>query len=51
MVSPPTQRAITRYFESTGETAASGKVDIVARVQGTLEKIGYADGAEVPEGD
>ena len=50
IISPPTQRTITRYLELTGLTAASRKVDLVARVQGTLEKIGYADGAEVPEG-
>jgi RND family efflux transporter MFP subunit len=49
-VSVPTQRAITRYLEATGTTAAIKNVDLVARVQGFLQSINYKDGAEVKAG-
>ncbi|MBC8051398.1 MAG: efflux RND transporter periplasmic adaptor subunit [Chitinophagales bacterium] len=49
-VARPEKRTVTRYLELTGQTAASLKVDLVARVQGTLEKIGYIDGAQVAAG-
>ncbi len=39
-----------RYIVVTGQTAASLKVDLVARVQGVLEKIGFTDGDYVKEG-
>ena len=46
----PVLRAVNRYIAVTGQTAASRKVDLVARVQGVLEKVGYTDGAYVEEG-
>ena len=49
-VSVPTQRAITRYLEATGTTAAIKNVDLVARVQGFLQSINYKDGTEVKAG-
>ncbi|MDB5575676.1 MAG: efflux transporter periplasmic adaptor subunit [Bradyrhizobium sp.] len=49
-VSAPTQRAITRYLEATGTTAAIKNVDLVARVQGFLQSINYKDGTEVKAG-
>lgn len=49
-VALPEQRAITRYLESTGNTAPIKSVDLVARVQGVLQAINYQDGAFVKEG-
>lgn len=49
-VAKPLQRAVNRYITVTGQTAASRKVDLVARVQGVLEKVGYTDGTFVAEG-
>src|SRR5579871_1921186 len=49
-VANPIQRPITRYLESTGNTAAIKSVDLVARVQGFLNSIDYKDGAFVKEG-
>lgn len=49
-VAKPQQRAVSRYISITGQTAASRKVDLVARVQGVLEKVGYKDGDYVEEG-
>jgi RND family efflux transporter MFP subunit len=49
-VSTPTQRAITRYLEATGNTAAIKSVDLVARVQGFLQSIDYQDGTFVKAG-
>ncbi len=45
------QRKVTLYRELTGATAAVNRVDLVARVQGFLEKVGYKDGAKVNKGD
>jgi membrane fusion protein, multidrug efflux system len=50
-VAKPEQREVTLYMEATGTTAAYNRVDLVARVQGFLEKVGYKDGAEVKKGD
>jgi RND family efflux transporter MFP subunit len=50
-VAKPEERKVTLYMEVTGTTAAFNRVDLVARVQGFLEKIGYKDGAEVKKGD
>ncbi|MFA5899212.1 MAG: efflux RND transporter periplasmic adaptor subunit [Hyphomicrobium sp.] len=50
-VAKPEQRKVTLYMEVTGTTAAFNRVDLVARVQGFLVKIGYKDGAEVKKGD
>ena len=49
-VSVPTQRAITRFLEATGNTAAIKSVDLVARVQGFLQSIDYQDGTLVKAG-
>jgi RND family efflux transporter MFP subunit len=49
-VALPVQRAITRYFEATGNTAPVKSVDLVARVQGFLQSIDYQDGTFVKEG-
>jgi len=46
----PVQRAVTRYFEATGNAAPIKNVDLVARVQGVLQAISYQDGTFVKEG-
>jgi RND family efflux transporter MFP subunit len=46
----PVQRAITHYFETTGNAAAVKSVDLVARVQGFLQSINYEDGTFVKAG-
>jgi RND family efflux transporter MFP subunit len=43
-VEAPVQQPVTRYYEATGNTAAVNSVDLVARVQGFVEKISYTDG-------
>jgi RND family efflux transporter MFP subunit len=50
-IAQPIQRNVTRYLELTGQTAAAKRVDLVARVQGTLTDIRYKDGAAVKQGD
>ncbi|HEY3624085.1 MAG TPA: efflux RND transporter periplasmic adaptor subunit [Roseiarcus sp.] len=49
-VAQPLQRPVTQYLELTGNTQAFATVDLVARVQGYLESINYADGAFVTKG-
>ena len=49
-VQKPQQRRVTLYLELTGNTSAFNKVDLVARVQGFLEKVGYKDGDRVAAG-
>ncbi len=49
-VAAPIERDITDYFEATGNTAAVNSVDLVARVQGFVQEISYADGAFVKKG-
>src|SRR6266480_2146283 len=49
-VALPVQRSITRYLDATGNTAPIKNVDLVARVQGVLQSIGYQDGTFVKEG-
>jgi RND family efflux transporter MFP subunit len=49
-VALPVQRAVTTYFDATGNTAAFKSVDLVARVQGFLQSIDYQDGTFVKEG-
>jgi RND family efflux transporter MFP subunit len=44
------QKPAIQYNEATGNTAALNSVDLVARVQGYLEKINYQDGARVKRG-
>jgi membrane fusion protein, multidrug efflux system len=50
IVAKPLQKPAIRYNEATGNTAALNSVDLVARVQGYLEKINYQDGARVKQG-
>jgi membrane fusion protein, multidrug efflux system len=50
-VAKPEQRKVTLYMELTGSTAPFNHVDLVARVQGFLDKVGYKDGAAVKKGD
>jgi membrane fusion protein, multidrug efflux system len=49
-VEKPQQRPVTLYLELTGNTTAFNKVDLVARVQGFLDKVGYKDGEKVAAG-
>ncbi|MCC7347672.1 MAG: efflux RND transporter periplasmic adaptor subunit [Variibacter sp.] len=46
-VRKPEIRKVTIYREVTGTTQPSKRVDLVARVQGFLEKIAYTDGERV----
>jgi RND family efflux transporter MFP subunit len=46
-VAKPVEQKVTRYFEATGNTAAVNSANLVARVQGFLTEISYADGAAV----
>jgi RND family efflux transporter MFP subunit len=50
-VAKPVEQKVTRYFEATGNTAAINSANLVARVQGFLTEISYADGAAVKKGD
>jgi RND family efflux transporter MFP subunit len=50
-VATPAKQPITRYLEATGSTAAVNSADLVARVNGFIEKINYEDGAPVKKGD
>ncbi|WP_454633490.1 efflux RND transporter periplasmic adaptor subunit [Bradyrhizobium cenepequi] len=49
-VAIPVQRSITRFLETTGNTAPVKNVDLVARVQGFLQSIDYQDGTFVKQG-
>ena len=49
-VALPVQRSVTRYLETTGNTAPIKNVDLVARVQGFLQSINYQDGTFVKQG-
>jgi len=44
------QQKVTRYLEATGYASAISTTNLVARVQGFLQKINYKDGEEVKEG-
>ena len=50
-IAPPIQQKVTPYLEETGNVATVQSVDLVARVQGYLQKIQYKDGATVKKGD
>jgi RND family efflux transporter MFP subunit len=50
-VAKPIAQTITRYLEATGNTAAVDSVDLVARIEGFVQAISYADGAAVKTGD
>lgn len=49
-VAKPLEQQVRNYFEATGNTAAVNAVDLVARVQGFVQAIGYADGDFVKKG-
>src|SRR5687767_3508044 len=49
-VAKPVEQKVTRYFEATGNTAAVNSANLVARVQGFLTEIKFADGAPVTKG-
>src|SRR6476469_6690341 len=49
-VAKPLVKPVTLHLELTGNTSAFNKVDLVARVQGFLEKVGYKDGDRVTAG-
>lgn len=49
-VATPVEMPVTLYAEFTGNTAASAQVDLVARVPGFLQSIGYRDGEAVEKG-
>lgn len=49
-VATPVEQEVSRYFESTGNTAAINTVDLVARVQGFVQAISYTDGDYVKKG-
>ena len=49
-VAQPARKAVTTFLELTGNTAAVKTVDLVARVQGFLASIDYADGDGVKQG-
>jgi RND family efflux transporter MFP subunit len=46
----PVSQDVTRYFEATGNAAAVNSVNLVARVQGFVQAIGYSDGQFVKKG-
>jgi RND family efflux transporter MFP subunit len=50
MVATPVEQQVSRYFESTGNTAAINAVDLVARIQGFVQEINYRDGEFVKKG-
>ena len=50
VVAHPLQKPVTLYLELTGNTAPFRTANLVARVQGYLEKINYRDGAAVKKG-
>jgi multidrug efflux system membrane fusion protein len=49
-VAKPLVKPMPRYIVTTGQTAPTLKVDLVARVQGVLDKVNFADGDLVKEG-
>jgi multidrug efflux system membrane fusion protein len=50
-VAAPMQRAVTPYLELTGTMTAFASVNLVARVNGYLKSINYADGATAKAGE
>jgi RND family efflux transporter MFP subunit len=50
-VAKPVEQKVTRYFEATGNTAAINSANLVARVQGFLTEIKYADGQPAKKGE
>ena len=49
-VAIPVEQEVSRSFETTGNAAAINTVDLVARVQGFVQAISYADGDFVKKG-
>ncbi len=49
-VSQPVHRKVSEYLEFTGNTQAFNSVQLVARVQGYLEKVFFHDGDDVKKG-
>ena len=49
-IAKPVQRAVTRYLQATGSTAAVNSADLVARVAGFVQAIKYKDGDFVKKG-
>ena len=49
-VRQPVSRAMSEYVTQTGNTVASNTVDLVARVEGYLDKINFVDGTFVKQG-
>lgn len=49
-VALPVEQQVTGYFDATGNTAAINSVDLVARVAGFVQAIGYKDGDFVKKG-
>lgn len=50
-VAQPVEREVVHQLEFTGNTRATEAVDVRARVNGYLQKIDFADGADVNAGD
>lgn len=50
-VARPGVQNVTDYITFTGNTAATDSVNLVARVEGYLEKLHFTDGARVNKGD
>src|ERR1700730_1221643 len=49
-VAVPVKQKVTRYLEATGYSSAINTTNLVARVQGFLQKINYKDGDQGKEG-
>jgi RND family efflux transporter MFP subunit len=49
-VATPARQPVTRYYETTGNTAAVNQTDLVARVAGFVQEIKYRDGDKVTKG-
>ena len=50
-VSQPVRQTVTDYIEVSGNTQASNSVNLVARVEGYLQSVDFADGTFVKTGD
>ena len=50
-VAKPARASVADYLDFTGNTAAFNSATVVARVEGYLEEIHFADGAQVKKGD
>src|SRR5215471_3142386 len=48
-VAMPVKQKVTRYLEATGYASAINTTNLVARVQGFLQKINYKDGDQVEQ--